>query len=405
MKRLISILLVLAMLPALTSCASVYSNYREMEELLVIRTMGLDAAEAGIVLSLASGADNERGKAPVRLRVTGASIASAFERAQNYSFEESLFFSHISSMLVGEDAAKRGVGEYVNYICQAPRIRMDIPIYIIKGSTAESLMAQTGDDDNGIAEILSGVREYLDDRGATAYSVSDLARETLRHGSALVGTLEYAPSIQQSTDDDDTSGGSNGNGNGSTNGTTPRATAAAAGYAVMQNMKLAAFIDLEDALGVDFIKNTVRVSDIVVPGRGGETVTLEITDGGCDIVPRWASDGTLTRMDFRAHVSATVLEAGGRADLDSVDYAAYLTEQLEDYVTEKISRVLSLSAKLGSDFLALGSAAELDDPALYRLLPMQFDSYLGELEMRVAVKGQISHSNDIRRSVQQVVST
>ena len=152
-------------------------------------------------------------------------------------------------------------------------------------------------------------------------------------------------------------------------------------------MKLAAFIDLEDALGVDFIKNTVRVSDIVVPGRGGETVTLEITDGGCDIVPRWASDGTLTRMDFRAHVSATVLEAGGRADLDSVDYAAYLTEQLEDYVTEKISRVLSLSAKLGSDFLALGSAAELDDPALYRLLPMQFDSYLGELEMRVAVKG------------------
>ena len=100
-----------------------------------------------------------------------------------------------------------------------------------------------------------------------------------------------------------------------------------------------------------------------------------------------------------------MLEAGGRADLDSVDYAAYLTEQLEDYVTEKISRVLSLSAKLGSDFLALGSAAELDDPALYRLLPMQFDSYLGELEMRVAVKGQISHSNDIRRSVQQVVST
>ena len=400
MKRLISVLLVLAMLPALSSCASVYSNYREMEELLVIRTMGLDAAEAGIVLSLASGADNERGKAPVRLRVTGASIASAFDQAQNYSFEESLFFSHISAMLVGEDAAKRGVGEYVNYICQAPRIRMDIPIYIIKGSTAEILMAQTGDDDNGIAEILSGVREYLDDRGATAYSVSDLARETLRRGSALVGTLEYAPSIQQSTDDD-----TSGTGNGSTNGTTPRATAAAAGYAVMQNMKLAAFIDLEDALGVDFVKNTVRVSDIVVPGRGGETVTLEITDGGCDIVPRWASDGTLTRMDFRAHVSATVLEAGGRADLDSVDYAAYLTGQLEDYVTEKISRVLSLSAKLEADFLALGSAAELNDPALYRLLPMPFASYLGELEMRVAVKGQISHSNDIRRSVQQVVNT
>lgn len=400
MRRLISVLLVLSMLPSLTSCASVYSNYREMEELLVIRTMGLDAAEAGIVLSLASGADNERGRAPVRLRVTGASIASAFERAQNYSFEESLFFSHISAVLVGEDAAKRGVGEYVNYICQAPRIRMDIPIYIVKGSTAESLMAQTGDDDNGIAEILSGVREYLDDRGTTAYSVSDLARETLRHGSALVGALEYAPSIQQSTDD-----GASGSDSSGTDAATPRATAAAAGYAVMQDMKLAAFIGLEDALGVDFIRNTVRVSDIVVTGRGGETVTLEITDGGCNIIPRWASDGTLTRIDFRASVSATVLEAGGRADLDSVDYAAYLTEQLESYVTERISRVLRLSARLESDFLALGSAVEQSEPTLYRRLSLPLASYLGELEMRVAVKGQLTHSNDIRRSVQQVVNT
>lgn len=396
-RRLICVLLVLAMLPSLGSCASVYSNYREMEELLVIRTMGLDAAEAGVVLSLASGADTERGKAPVRLRAAGASIASAFERAQNYSFEESLFFSHISSVLVGEDAARRGVGEYVGYICQAPRIRMDIPIYIVKGSTAESLMAQTGDDDNGIAEILSGVREYLDDRGAAAGSVSDLARETLRHGSALAVALEYAPSIQRSADGTAASGASDG--------TAQRATAAAAGYAVMRDMKLAAFIDLEDALGVDFIKNTVRVSDIVVPGRGDETVTLEITDGGCDIIPRWASDGTLTRIDFRADVSATVLESSGRADLDSADCAAYLTEQLESYVTEKISAALRLSAKLESDFLALGSAAERSDPTLYRLLPLPFASYLGELEMRVAVKGRLSHSNDVRRSVQQVVNT
>lgn len=398
MKRLISVLLVFSMLPVLSSCASVYSNYREMEELLVIRTMGLDAAEAGVVLSLASGADSERGTPPVRLRVTGASIASGFERAQNYSFEESLFFSHISTMLVGEDAAKRGVGEYVDYVCQAPNIRMDIPIYIIKGSTAETIMAQTGDDKNGIAEILSGVREYLDDRGAAAYTVSDLARETLRHGSALVGALEYAPGIQQSTAgsaDTGTSGGA----------TEPGATAAAAGYAVMQDMKLAAFIDLENALGVDFIKNTVRVNDVVVPGRGGETVTLEITDGGCDIIPRWASNGTLTRMDFRANVSATVLESGGRADLDSVDYSAYLTEQLERCVTERMSAVLRLSAKLESDFLALGSAAEQSAPTLYRLLPLPFDSYLGELEMHVSVKGQLSHSNDIRRSVQQVVNT
>ncbi len=74
-------------------------------------------------------------------------------------------------------------------------------------------------------------------------------------------------------------------------------------------------------------------------------------------------------------------------------------------MTERMSAVLRLSAKLESDFLALGSAAEQSAPTLYRLLPLPFDSYLGELEMHVSVKGQLSHSNDIRRSVQQVVNT
>ena len=34
MKKLVSLLLALAMVPGLAGCGSVYSNYREMEELL-----------------------------------------------------------------------------------------------------------------------------------------------------------------------------------------------------------------------------------------------------------------------------------------------------------------------------------------------------------------------------------
>ncbi len=47
MKKLVSLLLALAMMPGLAGCGSVYSNYREMEQLLVLQTMGLDSAAEG----------------------------------------------------------------------------------------------------------------------------------------------------------------------------------------------------------------------------------------------------------------------------------------------------------------------------------------------------------------------
>ena len=196
MKKLVSLLLALAMVPGLAGCGSVYSNYREMEQLLVLQTMGLDSAAEGIRLSLASGADSARGTEPVRLAVTSPTVSAAFDEAQNYSFEESLFFAHINTLLVGEGAAKRGLGDELSFICQAPRIRIDIPIYIVKNGDAADVIMDTGGTGKGVAEILMGVREYLEKRGGGMFTAADIVRDSLRYGSALACALEYAPSVQ-----------------------------------------------------------------------------------------------------------------------------------------------------------------------------------------------------------------
>ena len=59
MKRLFKMILVLfSLVPPLllSGCAGLYANTREVEDLLVIRTMGLDDDPAGVRLTLASGA-------------------------------------------------------------------------------------------------------------------------------------------------------------------------------------------------------------------------------------------------------------------------------------------------------------------------------------------------------------
>lgn len=452
MKKLVSLLLALAMLPGLAGCGSVYSNYREMEQLLVLQTMGLDSAAEGIKLSLASGADSARGTEPVRLAVTSPTVSAAFDEAQNYSFEESLFFAHINTLLVGEGAAKRGLGDELSFICQAPRIRIDIPIYIVKNGDAADVIMDTGGTGKGVAEILMGVREYLENRGGGIFTAADIVRDSLRYGSALVCALEYAPSVQDGAapaesgadaeggdeddmppqedgaqdgedtgaDEDEGSAGADsnaqdaqdGSGNiaspspspdggegGAASGNGGRRTAAAAGYAVLKDMKLCAYIGLDEALGVDFLINRVSKHDVTVTDRRGNPVTLEINSGGCDITPQWNTDGSLRRIDVKAAAHAAVLEMNGEGSMDDAAYSDYLTAQLEGCVSERISAVLRLSQELGADFIPLAAAVEASDAAAFAALGAPFEELLPGLEIRVSVKGQITHSSDLRRTL------
>lgn len=99
--------LVLAAL--LTGCSggSIYSNYRELEQLMVIQTMGFDWTESGVRLSASSGSDSaggggggggsesgteQSGSAGVaRLAAEAPSFTLAEEKMQDYSAREDLF--------------------------------------------------------------------------------------------------------------------------------------------------------------------------------------------------------------------------------------------------------------------------------------------------------------------------
>lgn len=415
MKRLIAIILTLAMLPSLCGCGSLYTNYREMEQLLVLQTMGLDAEQQGLTLSLASAAEAGSGGSPTRLQIKGSTIASALEQARNYSFEESLFFAHIASLLIGEEAARGGIDECINYICQSPRLRMDMPIYIVRGGTAGEAVLATGDGTAGIAEIMAGVRDDYESRSPdTLFSVIDIERGTLRYGAALVCALEIADSIQDSSKSSISVDGGQGSGDKAAGGAqsgagsggenqggmdTGAKTVASAGYAVLKDGKLCAYLDRDEALGISFLLNSVGRSDVVVRDAQGKNTTLEINSGGSKIKPVWDSSGQLRRIDVAAEVGALVLEMDGRGSIDKAEYADKLTAELESLVSERISYVLRMSRQLNADFLGLAGEAERSAPEKYAAMGVSFEELFPTLELRVTVKGQIWHSNDLRETV------
>jgi len=387
MKRLLIIYIVLFSI-SLSGCKTIYNNYKEIEQLLVVQTMGLDEQGGGVLLSLASAAGSN-GSQPRRLSASGDSITTAMERIYNYSYEEQLFLSHIGQLVIGEAAAEKGLDDYLAYISRTPEMRLDMPMFIVQGSSAEEAIKQVGDGKRGISEVLESVEVSSRRRGDSGiYTAADVLRDSMRWGSALICALECTKA-SESADGGSTQADSEN---------SPRLTAAANGFAVIREGKLCRYLSREQAIAVGFLRNQPGISDVQVQDRNGDLVVLEIDDGGSRIKPIWSAPGELSGLDVEVEVLASVIEISGGGELGSAEYTDHLTAQLESLISGYVSQTLKASKELKADFLGLASAVENKSPNDFRMLSRSFPDLLPELEFKISVRGHLRHTNDMRDS-------
>ena len=367
MKKILCVFLCLPAL-FLSACGGIYENFREIERLSVVDTMGIDRIPGGVKLCFAATSLSKDDSAV--LSGSGEGIESAIEHMEKRSGDRELFCRQTEYIIIGENSAKGGVENFLSYIGASPLMRIDTPLYIVRGAEAERLMK----DCTAISEVMAGIVQSSRHRGdCSVTTAAEVLRDLLSRKSALVSALEI-------TSPADVEG---------------EKTAAVLGYAVLKNGKLAGFLSEEQAVGAGFLTgNTGACSITVGDSRGGKAV-LGITGGHADIFPVWAEDGSVARINIAATVQATVDELSGSGDLDNAAYVRQLTGQLEAGVSERINSVLRLSSSLGADFLGLGEQVERYDPERFRTLDRPFDELLPVLEVQVSVRGSLNHANDM----------
>ena len=159
-------LLVLALaLSGLSGCSrALLGNYRNIEELQVIQTLGLDGREGGVFVSFSTGRDAS-GREVVRMGAEGESISGAMQTLQGYSVSGELFFSNTGYILLGEEAA-RDAGSCLDYIERASEIRLDTPLFVVRGAEAGPLVTAGGGEDGDITEIMSSLERFIERRAA-----------------------------------------------------------------------------------------------------------------------------------------------------------------------------------------------------------------------------------------------
>lgn len=367
-------------LPLLSGCGAFGTDYARLEQLRVAQTLGVDDADSGLRLSLATAAGDRSGSDAVCLSADGPTFSAALERAQTRSTEETLFCGHIRQLVVGEHVA---LAPLLRTVGRSADLRLDTPLWLLRDSSAEMLLSGAGSGTRGITEILSAAQTQLDRSGGRgAFTAGRVLQDLQQHGSALACVLTYTEASERAESAADARGSG-----------SPARTAALAGFAVIQDDAVRTYLKAEELLGISLLRNRMGVQSLTLRDRNGLNAALEIRQGSTRIRPVWSETGALQGLDISATVKAVLLEGGGEDIKDA--YIDDLTARLESAVAEQLRGLLRRCKLYRADFLGLGDRVEAASPLAFRHLEQPFAELLPELEISLSVQGAIQHEYDM----------
>ena len=180
------VLLVLLLMLLLTGCRR-YSGFlpyaREIEDMELIRTLGVDGAgETGVAITASGGTSQE--ETEVVSGEAGTISAAVLElQGEGSSY---LYFGHVTQLLLGEELARRGFMPSLDYVLRDVEMRLETALYVVRNGTAGQAIEAAADDGSATDRL----EALADDAGLTANSmprtVKDVLAELDRQGASFL---------------------------------------------------------------------------------------------------------------------------------------------------------------------------------------------------------------------------
>lgn len=382
MKRCIPIIIIVcALLAGCGSARGIYANFRAIEQLRLIQTLGLDRAGARITLSAATGAEEDA--PPLILRQSGATLPAAMDALQAHSVGGTLYFAHTQYVLLGEDFARAGVRSLLDFVERDVQMRLGTELFVLRDDSAQTLITGSASGEGDIAEMLGSVSRDLSLRGDShVYRFRETAKALSERGAALVCALRA----------EKTDGGVFPEGEQSALAAVP------CGYGILRGDRLAGWAEGDTAAAISLLRGTLGRLPRSVTDSDGGAVTLEY-GGSAALHPTWNADGTPGPMQVELSLTAAIAELGADAQSRVTDgsCAEALSAALAEAVAADVRDALALAQALDADFLALGPALRRSSGEGFAALP---PDWLQTMRFDVQADCKITHSYDLGAPVQ-----
>lgn len=373
MKRF-SIILLAVCLMFSTGCSKngdLSSNYRAIENLKLVHTIGFDTHKDGLQLSVSGGESENEGI--IRLSASGKNISDALETVQNYSGKEELYYAHTRYVLVGQEYAEQGLGDIMQYLESSNQLRSDLPLFIVRSKDAKELLMNAGGEKNSTFEILEAVVRECTQRGDSyPFTCGDIASFSAEYGSALACALDITSTKEVKPEAED-----------------KELTPVVSGYGIIKQGNLVGFLSKDASRGVNLLLNELGTGNITVT-LDQHPYSLQIKNVDTTLRPSFGDAGTITNLTVEMEVQAVLEEHEQHVQIDTDKLSKAFSKTIRQWVEEVLQSMRSTQ----SDFLGLGPRIAITYPKEWENNPVSWETQLKNLPMTADVRCTVSQGEN-----------
>ena len=357
MKRRFVPLLTVCLL--LSSCSGL-PVAREMGDMALLRTIGVDAASTGVTVTGSTGPRakglQSEGEPALTLTAERESLSGACLAMQGQS-DSYVFFGYVDQLLIGEDLGRTGIRPVLDYFARDSELGLGAQLWLVRGTTAREAVVSGGEE--GVDSRLETL-QHDSEMGIAAISrtAGEVYADLLEWGSAFVPALSPAEE-----------GG---------------AILTERGYGVLKGDTLTGFLEGEEARGLELLAGG-PANHILAVELPGSKVSAQIT-----------SAHTWSELEFRGNIpSALRLTCVVKARLAEYREPLHdrelerLQEELETREQRRLEAALEQMRALRCDCTGLGAKAAMGCPANWQAIQRDWPEWFARLPVEITVQVKI----------------
>lgn len=353
----------------LSGCGKAALPYaREMGDMALLRTMGVDAGEeAGqvrVTVSTGKRAAGLQGESqpPLILSAAGESLSAACLSMQGLS-DSYVFYGYVDQLLLGEEAALEGVEPVLDYFSRDVELGLGAQVWLIRGGTAQAAIQAGGE--TGVDSRLSTLQT---DSEMGAAGITRTAGEVF--SSLLEQGCAYLPALRAA-------GAEEGE----------QTALLEAGYGVLRDGALAGCLEGESAKGLELLTGQTAEDIIEVDLPSGRAVA-RITEVSTRCEPIFQGE-ELTGLRLYCRAAAELAEFHEPMDQGEL---AQLRVALEERESLRLRQVMEQLRAWGTDCTALGSQVAQANPARWEKLRGEWEERFSTIPYEVSVQVSVSRT-------------
>lgn len=375
MKRLVFAALALAL--SLSGCSSgltVFSNYRRIENIELIRTVTVDAAEEGVNVSIC-GTAGEESEARMYEK-SGTSLGVAIGELILLPLGRDAILSHTENMLIGEEFARDRLAECLDYIERFSEMRLDTGVLIVRDGAARDLLAGLSGKETPASDTIAGLAKNISRMGqGYFFTCREVASSLAKNGCALIQCVRGVKEEKLFDERGDLN-------------------LQPAGFAVVRGSAVTDYLDDQESLGCLLLMGKFKSRNIDLD-MDGRVLTVSVDLVKTDIKPVFSKDGRLETLKIDFSCRANVINMSAPIDITDRRVRAQAQDELTCILTGAIRAAIDRSQAIGVDFLDLQGVVERKEPLKLADMKTGWASVFPTLPVEISGDSTLARTYDI----------